>query len=168
MAEPESKTTKTIAIVGAVTGILGTIISAFALYLTWTQAEVSTAKITSPDAMRNPADCSFQTGVEGFRLSGTTKLLHGDVLWVLFSGSNSPMYMMSGEPVARSTGHWSKDLSDVGSTEDKQGALYTLWVVSANPSGSQKMLDAYEHSEGKLSELPPGVALMTTGCAQRK
>jgi hypothetical protein len=104
----------------------------------------------------------------GFQLSGTTKLLHGDVLWVLFSGSNSPLFVVSGEPVARSSGHWSIDLSDVGSTEDKQHAVYTFWVVSANPSGTQSILYAHEHNDGKLTQLPPGVDQMTTGCAQRK
>jgi hypothetical protein len=168
VAEPESRGTRVIAVIGAATGIVATIISAFALFFTWTQAAVSTAKITYPDALRHPADCTFETTVDGFQLSGTTKLLHGDVLWVLFSGSNSPLYVMSGEPVARSSGHWSIPLTDVGSTEDKQHAVYTLWVVSANPSGNQSILDAHEHTDGKLKQLPPGVNPMTTGCAQRK
>ena len=157
VAELESRGTRVIAVVGAATGIVATIISAFALFFTWNQAAVSTAKITYPDALRHPADCTFQTAVEGFQLNGTTKLLHGDVLWVLFSGSNSPLFVMSGEPVFRSSGHWSIALRDVGSTKTSNMPSIHSGSCRQTPSGKQSILDAHEQTDGKLKQLPPGV-----------
>jgi hypothetical protein len=80
-----------------------------------------------------------------------TELQTGDVLWVLLKTGQSSFYVMSSEPVATSSGHWSIDLSDVGSTDDPSGTtMYTFWIVSANPNGSQSILEAYQGpSEGE-------------------
>jgi hypothetical protein len=69
MAAAEGRTT-TIAIIGAVSGLIGTIVSLFTLIFTVTQAQVSTAEITYPAELRNPTNCTYERTVDGFRLSG--------------------------------------------------------------------------------------------------
>jgi hypothetical protein len=164
---PESRTPTVLGIIGAVSGLVGAIIALLALVFSVMQAQVSSAKITYPTALRSPSDCTFQTTREGFQLSGKATLLTGDALWVLFSAADSPFYVMSRRPVATSSGHWSANLSDVGDPNDPAGAEYTFWVVSATPNGSKSILNAFQELDGKLRQLPKGVNVMATGCAHR-
>lgn len=168
MAAPEGKTPTVLGIIGAVSGLVGAIIALLALVFSVTQAQVSTAEITYPPALRTPSNCAFQTGTEGFQLSGKATLLTGDALWVLFSTEESSYYVMSGRPVATSSGRWSLDLTDVGDVKDSTGSKYTLWVVSASPNGSKSILRAFQELDGLLRQLADGVYVMATGCALRK
>ena len=56
MAAPEGRTTLILAVIGAVAGLIGTIVSLFTLIFTVTQAQVSTAQITDPPELRNPTN----------------------------------------------------------------------------------------------------------------
>jgi hypothetical protein len=166
----ESKVRTAFEIVGILAAIAAAIIGFLTLLTTINQAAVSTAKITDPAALADPNNCTYQTTVKGFRMSGETKLLHGDALWVLLSPDGSPsFYITSDRAVTKASGPWSINLTDVGDPTDKPGeGYYTFLVVSADPSGSSEILKAYQAGNGELDHLPNGVNVMTTGCAKRK
>lgn len=164
------------AIAAAIAAIAATIVAFYSwrtseegLDFTKEQTAISTATIKSPDALADPNNCTYQTTVDGFRLSGEATMLHGDALWVLLSPIGSPsFYIMSDHLVTKSSGSWSIDVSDIGDPKDESGSEYTFLILSADPGGSAEILRAYQEGDGTLKQIPNNVRVMTTGCAKRK
>jgi hypothetical protein len=130
---------------------------------------LSTATITDPLDLADPANCSYRTGRKGFRLHGEATMLADEKLWVLTSPDDSPSFRITtNEPIAVTQNHdWSVDTDNVGDATDPSGAQFTFLVVRANYDGSALLQRAYYTGE-KIDQLPSGVNVMTTGCAERK
>lgn len=129
---------------------------------------VSTATITDPVDLADPANCSYRTGKRGFWLHGEATMLADEKLWVLTSPDDSSSFRITtNEPISVTQNHdWSVDTDNVGDATDPSGAQFTFLVVRANYNGSALLQRAY-YTSGKIDQLPSGVKVMTTGCAER-